>query len=79
MMRNKSIQTFFSEHAPPQFSAILVKRTAKQLCRDGIETMDALIVLPIEKLKNIRNIGKKSLEIAICMREKYSAQNIAGS
>ena len=79
MMRNKSIQAFFTEYAPPIFSTILVKRTAKQLCRDGIETMDALSITPIEKLKRVRNIGEKSLEIVIYMREKYLAQSITDS
>ena len=76
-MRNKSIQAFFSEYAPPIFSSILVKRTAKQLTRDGIESMDDLSTVPIERLKKTRNIGEKSLEIAIYMREKYLAQSIA--
>jgi len=79
IMPNKSIQAFFTEYAPPIFSTVLVKRTAKQLRRHGIETMDALCMISIENLKKIRNIGEKSLKIAVYMREKYSEQSITCS
>ena len=71
MGKGITIQGYFTEHAG-DFPPSLVKRTAHQLLRHGIETMDALCEISAEQIENVRNIGGKSLEIVLSMRDKYA-------
>ena len=71
MMAFVSLMTYFLENAPPAYPETLVKRTAKQLCREGIDTMEVLAGTSVECLKKARNIGEKSLEVALHMRDMY--------
>jgi signal recognition particle subunit SEC65 len=65
------ISEYFMEHAPPESA----RRIANGLNRADIETMDALCYMPVEKLCRVRNIGEKSLEIILLLREGYAAEH----
>jgi len=73
-MCNEDIQIFFAKHAPSTKLHSLKRRAVNALVRGGIESMDMLCDTPIEKLERIRNLGTKSLELTILMRQKYLEQ-----
>lgn len=68
------IETYFKEHAPVTGS--LTNRAINALRRAGIETMYALCATSMEELKGVRDLGEKSLAVALQMREKYTEENI---
>ena len=63
------VQTYFTEHAPEKNRI----RTINCLVRGGIKTMDELCGASMEQLARIRNMGDKTRELALAMRDKYIA------
>ena len=70
------LEAYFDKHAPKKKS--VTNRVSFALRRSGISTMSALCAMSVEELKKVRNLGEKSLEIALMMREKYAAENMRG-
>ena len=64
------VQAYFTEHAPEENRV----RTINCLVRGGIKTMDELCGASMEQIYRIRNMGVKTREIAIAMRDKYIAE-----
>ena len=65
------VQAYFTEHAPEENRV----RTINCLVRGGINTMDELCEASMEKIDLIRNMGVKTRELALAMRDKYIAEN----
>ena len=72
MKQEIGISTYFFEHAPSTELHSLTRRAVNALVRGGIETMDMLCEAAPEKLLRIRNMGVKSLELSLIMRDKYA-------
>ena len=70
MGQDKTIQAYFDEHAPQQNKV----RTINCLVHGGISTMDELCVASMERLGRVRNMGVKTLKLALAMRDKYIAE-----
>jgi len=66
------VDAYFLEHAPKIKG--VTNRAVLALRRGGIETMSALCACSLEELKRVRNLGAKSLELALLMRAKYAAE-----
>ena len=79
MVKLTSLRTYFLENSHPAYSETLVKRTAKQLGREGIESMEVLAGTSVDSLKKARNIGEKSLEVALYMRDMFLIMKGDGS
>jgi len=70
------VDTYIRENAPATFSQLLTNRVISALMRMRVETMSALAALSVKDVAMLHNIGEKSLELALLMREKYiSEQN----
>ena len=71
MDKNTDIQSYFMEHVPP---GIMRSWAINGLHRGRVETMSQLCQMPLHELKRIRNIGAKTLEVVLPVREKYMAE-----
>ena len=71
MRQDITIQAYFTEHVPEHNRV----RTINCLVRGGISTMDELCHASMERLVRVRNMGEKTREIALAMRDKYAAEN----
>ncbi len=70
-MEKTDLYTYFSQHSPPGLRNDLVNRAKNALLRGDIKTMEALAQLTPNELARVRNLGAKSLEVALIMREQY--------
>ena len=71
MGQDITVQAYFSEHAPEENRM----RTINCLVRGGIKTMEELSLASMERLVRVRNMGVKTRELALVMRDKYIAEN----
>jgi len=73
-MENQAVDVnaYFARHAPFTEYASVRVRAVNALVRGGISTMDELCGASAEDIKKIRNLGERSLKLALIMREKYS-------
>jgi len=67
------IETYIREYTPSELESV-AHRAALAMRRAGIETMSALCAHSEEELKRIRNMGAKSVALALLMRERYAAE-----
>lgn len=58
----------------PKQRAIWV-RAGNQLSRGGILTMNQLCEMPVDQIRQVRNIGEKSLRVILEEREKYMRES----
>ena len=70
MISDVYVHDYFTEHAPEQNRV----RTINCLVRGGINTMDELCGASTEQIDRIRNMGVKTRELALAMRDKYIAE-----
>ncbi len=69
-----TVKVYFAKHGPALASPHLLVRTLNGLERIHITTMDELANTSHKTLANIRNIGPKSLALALLLRERYRAE-----
>jgi len=67
------IETYIREYTPTELKSI-AHRAVLAMRRAGIETMSALCARSEEELKGIRNMGTKSVALALLVRERYTAE-----
>lgn len=72
-MPDIDVRTYFALGAP-QIPGVTV-RAANALLRGGIDTMDELAGKSDYELGRVRNMGAKTRELAIAMRDKYVSEN----
>ena len=68
------VGVYFALHAPLTEYASVRIRAVNALVRGGISTMDELCGASAEEIEKIRNLGERSLKLALIMREKYSEE-----
>jgi len=73
MSQEIDVKTFFRENTSAELKGV-TNRAVTAIRRAKIETMDALCSVSIEELERARGMGAKSLELALLMCEKYTAQ-----
>ena len=71
MEKDTDVQTYFNQHNDSESN--ISNRAINALTKGGITTMDELCAADMKDIKDIRNLGNKSLEYVIAMREKYMA------
>ena len=75
MDKDVDIRAYFAQHAHEAFNQRLVNMASKQMVRAGIESMKILCGMTVEEIVRTRNIGEKSQEVVLTMREKYAQEN----
>ena len=69
-MKDTDIRTFFEANAA-EISRTELNRTVSAITRPGIKTMEALCAITPEQIGRIKNVGEKTLSIALMFRDKY--------
>ena len=69
------IEEYFSAHGSRDAPRGAATRAATSLRRAGIETMSQLAEATPEQIARARDMGGKTLPVALDMREKYMAEN----
>jgi len=69
------ISEYFSEYGSRFGESSIVERAINSLERANIGTMDQLCAKPVKYIEKIRNVGAKTVELIINLRNKYMGDN----